>query len=565
MTPNLIRRYHFEAAEIPLVERLLATGPGAPSLEEKFHIAESIRARSPQSGEKLDRLLLDEIQHVAHGLQTARDGQQKLKQMLDELTAPPWALAVFLRHVDTVEGARALVAWGQNRRLVTLADGLTATDFQAGEEVFLGRELNVIMAPSSMGMPRCGETATFDHYLDDGRLLLKLEGSEELIVDAAGPLKDVKLSEGDMVRIDRQIGMAYERIERPVSRRFVLDEVPNLPLDQIGGQKIALEKLLGSLTIMLRAPERARLYGLDGKRTVLLVGPPGCGKTLMARVAVSELNRLSDRRCAFGVVKPAEWEDQYVGNTQRNIRECFHSVRQSTRNGYAAMFLDEIEAVGRIRGGFAGHHNDKFLAALLAELDGFAEREGIAIIAATNRKDLVDPALLERLSDVEIAVNRPDMRAARAIFEIHLPETIPFSPNGSQATATRRDLIELAVSRLYSPNAENEISRLRFRDGKTRTVFARELASGRLFAQICRAAKQAALLRECCGEEWGLRTNDVEDAVSEAIARLATTLTPANIRAYLSDLPQDVDVVSVEPIVRRVARPHVYLTSRIAS
>src|SRR5262249_42927821 len=179
-----------------------------------------------------------------------------------------------------------------------------------------------------------------------------------------------------------------------------------------------------------------------------------------------ELASISGVRCRFGVVKPAEWESPWVGETQANIRNCFKALRKAADDGFAVLFLDEIEAVGRLRGSAVGEHSDKFLAALLAELDGFAKLTNVAIISATNRKDMVDPALLERLSDVEIDVKRPDMQAARAIFGIHLPETLPFNPNSKAASHTRTEMIEAAVTRLYSPNAaDNEISVLRFRDG----------------------------------------------------------------------------------------------------
>src|SRR5262249_58225658 len=178
------------------------------------------------------------------------------------------------------------------------------------------------------------------------------------------------------------------------------------------------------------------------------------------------------------------------------------------------LFLDEIESVGRTRGGLVSHHADRFLAALLAEIDGFAERAGIAIIAATNRKDLVDPALLERLSDVEIAVGRPDMRGARAIFDIHLPATVPVD-----AAETREDIIETAVSRFFSPNSDNALSMLRFRDGRAPTVVARELASGRLFAQICREACRSALLRDLRTGAAGLPGAGLGAAVSRGLPR----------------------------------------------
>jgi SpoVK/Ycf46/Vps4 family AAA+-type ATPase len=290
-----------------------------------------------------------------------------------------------------------------------------------------------------------------------------------------------------------------------------------------------------------------------------MVGPPGCGKTLMARVAVSEIARLTGKKCRFAVVKPAEFESPWVGQTQENIRQCFQSLREVGEDGYAVLFMDEIEAIGRIRGGAVSHHSDKFLAAFLAELDGFADRKNVAIIAASNRKDLLDAALYERLSDLEINVGRPDMKGARAIFQIHLPASVPFYPNGELAKSTREELIDLAVSTFYSPNAGNELCTLRFRDGKQRIVVARELASGRLFENVCRTALRAAFLRDVRGGAAGVQLCDMQDATSQTIERMRTILTIHNAHAYLADLPQDVDVVSVEPIVRKVKQPHHYL------
>jgi SpoVK/Ycf46/Vps4 family AAA+-type ATPase len=206
-----------------------------------------------------------------------------------------------------------------------------------------------------------------------------------------------------------------------------------------------------------------------------------------------------------------------------------------------------------------GHHSDKFVAAFLAELDGFTARGGVAIVSATNRKDLIDPALLERLSDVEIQVPRPNYDGASEIFRVHLPETLPFSPNGSASQETRTQLIDLALSRIFDPNGDNTLCQVKFRDGRQRAIAAAELVSGRLIKQICRAACQRAYLRDLTHGERGIRTVDIEEAVADAIERLSTTLAPHNVRSYIPTLPQDVDVVSVEPVVRRVNRIHRYL------
>jgi SpoVK/Ycf46/Vps4 family AAA+-type ATPase len=206
------------------------------------------------------------------------------------------------------------------------------------------------------------------------------------------------------------------------------------------------------------------------------------------------------------------------------------------------------------------------LATLLAELDGFHDRGNVAIIAATNRKDLLDPALLERISDTEIQVNRPDLQAARSILRIHLPEDLPYSLNGSreeQETA-RNEIIEATVSRFYSPNGEGALSELRFRDGKTRVVTARELASGRILKQVCTAASQAAFVRAASGGNPCVCKKDIETAVSNAMARLRTTLSPRNVHAYLEDLPEDLDVVSVEPIVSKAKGKATYLRLDVA-
>ena len=349
------------------------------------------------------------------------------------------------------------------------------------------------------------------------------------------------------------------KIEIESARRYLLDEVPNLPLDSVGGQEANLDALLSALTTVLVEPAKAAAYHLTGRNSILMCGPPGCGKTLMARVAVSEIARLTGKKCRFAVVKPAEWESPWVGQTQENIRQFFQSLREVGEDGFAVVFMDEIECIGRIRGAAASHHSDKFLAALLAELDGFADRRNVAIICATNRKDLLDSALYERLSDLEIGVGRPDLWGARAIFHIHLPDSLPFHPNGEMSKSTRENLIDHSVSKFYSPNAGNELCTLRFRDGKQRIIVARELASGRLFENVCRTARRSAFLREVRGGTAGVQLSDMQDAVSQTLERMRTTLTIHNAHAYLTDLPQDVDVVSVEPIVRKVKQPHKYL------
>jgi proteasome-associated ATPase len=511
----------------------------------------------------IDRAVVGALVEHRRGLETARRQIAGCQEMLARLSRPPLFPALFLGVVGGTPCSedRALVQVGGGRRVIVPGEGVDLGTLRRGDDVLVNQEQNLLVGPApGSGANRCGETALFQRRLPDGRLVLQWH-EDSLVVDVAARIAEECFKPGDAVRFDRSSWIAFERIELESGRRYLLEEVPATSVESVGGQRHNLDRLLSVLSVILVQPQRAAAYGLTGRNSVLLCGPPGCGKTLMARAAVSEIARLTGKRCRFGVVKPAEWESPWVGQTQENIRQFFQGLREAGEDGFAVAVLDEVESVGRIRGGAVSHHSDKFLAALLAELDGFSDRRNVAIICATNRKDLLDSALYERLSDLEIAVSRPDLSGARSIFEIHLPGTLPFHPNGPQAERTREELIELAVSRIYSPNGDNELCQIRLRDGSRRTVAARELASGRLFESICRTARRLAFLREIRGGEPGVRAADMETAVGEALDRMRTLLTVHNARSYLPDLPQDIDVVGVDPAGRRgkAARPHLNL------
>lgn len=540
-----------------LVHAILAM-EGGMNVDQTVASLQVVRNQSPETSAWVDRALVETVVVHRRGLKSAQEQISDCRALLEALSAPPLHPAIFRGIVIAGGESKALVQMGAARRAVSPGEEIDLAALVRGDEVFLNNEQNLIIAVSPDGQPKCGETAMFERWLPDGRLVLR-HHEDPLVVEVSGSLAGAALTAGNAVRFDRNGWMAYEKIELETSRRYLLDEVPNLSLDSVGGHSANLESLLSVLTMILVEPQRAAAYGLTGRNSILMVGPPGCGKTLMARVAVSEIARLTGKKCRFAVVKPAEFESPWVGQTQENIRQCFQSLREVGEDGYAVLFMDEIEAIGRIRGGAVSHHSDKFLAAFLAELDGFADRKNVAIIAASNRKDLLDAALYERLSDLEINVGRPDMKGARAIFQIHLPASVPFYPNGELAKSTREELIDLAVSKFYSPNAGNELCTLRFRDGKQRIVVARELASGRLFENVCRTALRAAFLRDVRGGAAGVQLCDMQDATSQTIERMRTILTIHNAHAYLADLPQDVDVVSVEPIVRKVKQPHHYL------
>lgn len=542
------------------VELALEATSRTGGVEAGVEHLQSLRGRGRERSLHIDSLLLEHVRALTRGLGEAREHQRELRELTAKVLAPPWFPATFLRLVPDGDPPRALVAHGGAFRVIGFDPALDPAVFAAGDDVLLSHELHLIVGRPG-GHRGGGEIAEYRRRLADGRLVVRAR-DEEFVVEAGAAIGGDELTPGDPLCWDRQAYLARERLERRPVTPHLLSGAPPLARDQLGGDPRLFDLLLSTLTAQILEPDAATRYGLGGRQSVLLCGPPGCGKTLMVRLAAAEMTRLSGRPCPVAVVKPAAWESPWVGETQRNIRECFASMRQlADEQGMALLFLDEIEAIGRLRGGAAAAHSDKFLAALLAELDGFAGRGAVAVLAATNRKDLVDPALLERLSDVEIPVRRPDLRAARQIFAIHLPPWLPYSPNGDDAQSTRQAMIDTAVARFYSPEGDNDLCILRLRDGSTRTVVARELASGRTFEQVCRAARRAALLRDLRHREAGLRVEDIEDAARDAFDRLASTLSPRNAHAYLPDLPQDVDVVGAEPLRRRVARPHRYLNT----
>ncbi len=535
----------------------LGTTGGGVGLEERLQLAQMIRRNLGENGSALDRFFLERFASIGSSMAEIRESQAALKMLLDQYQQGAWLPAVYLSLLPDADPPRASVMVGTTRRVVGIAEGVDLESLVAGEEIYLNEEQGLVVGISSIGVPPSTDTASYERELPGARLLLRWR-DEFVVAQMAAALRGEYLEAGDLVRWDRAMGVAYERVEREPDKRYVLDDVQHVSPESVGGQDDNLRELFAAVLNSLMDPDGAQRYQLGDKQSILLIGPPGTGKTLLARAVAGQVDSLSGKRCRIACVKPSEWESPWVGETQRNIRECFASLREESKDGFGILFLDEVDSIGRVRGGVGGRHDDKFLDAILAEIDGFADRKNIVIIAATNRKDLIDPALLERLSDLELLVARPNMPGARRIVEIHLPEDLPFA---ASTDGDRMALVDRIVSRLYAPNGAADLNVVRFRDGTSRTVAARELLSGRSLAQLCRAVRSAAFSREVAGGTKGIGARDVEDAVTSALEKLRSTLTVRNCAAYLSDLPQDVDVVAVERIARPVGRPHDYLSA----
>jgi proteasome-associated ATPase len=541
-------------------ETLLPAGPEPVAhLEARLALIGPRRKESRETNEALDRFLVERCAQLTArnaSLETQLNDvnaiQAELRVMLDQAMSAPWFPGVFLRSVETTGGPLAEVFHGDGRRLVHLGNGVNGDDLTAGQVVYLGQERNAVLDVAPGQLPEAGEIATVERMLDDGRALLR-DRDAQVLVHTAQALRDADVAPGDSVRWSRELALALEPVEASApSELFVSEHISAQPAQRLGGLAREIEQIISLFTQSIAQPEVATRYGLTGGNTLLLHGPPGNGKTSIARIVGSALAAATGEQCRFASVKGAQLESPWVGTTQQNVRELFRELSRDARP--TVLFLDEVDAMGRNRGGLGGHHSDKFLSAWLTEIDGLERRHGsLGIIASSNRKDLIDQALLERLSGMELFIGRPSLETAREIFAIHLLPTLPYGPNGAEAERTREDIIETAVGTLYSPNADNAIAELRFRDGSARTIAAREILSGRAIEQICVHARRDAFRRHTEGGTRGVRVEDMQAAVAHTLDRLASTLSPGNASALLSDLPQDVDVVAVKPVRRKVA------------
>jgi proteasome-associated ATPase len=361
--------------------------------------------------------------------------------------------------------------------------------------------------------------------------------------------------------------MALEKVERSKADALFLEETPSETFDSIGGLDRQIEKLQRSIRLHLFHSEIAGKYCLRRVGSVLLHGPTGTGKTTMARALTHWLGTLSrSGRARFMHIKPLELSSMWYSESERNIRNTFRMAREAGDEEPevpVVMFFDEVDSIGTARGASLMGVDDKVLTALMAELDGLESRGNILVVAATNRRNALDPALIRegRLGDVQIEIPRPNMKAASEIFGKHLRLSIPYAVADHGPGEARRYLIQSAVSTIYSPNGNNELVQIGFRDGKRRMVKASELISGASIAKIVRIAVENACLREAERGLSGVQVEDIMHGLAEEFECLAKSLTPANCRLHLSDLPQDVDVVRVEPVIKRVSHVFQYVNA----
>lgn len=544
------------------LEQILAA-PGNPgSLDSRLALLAQLRKNAAENEAAMDRHLLVRLTRMDEALSAVQQQQEELRELIATLTAPPFFPAVFLGLAGAHRVAGAIVQTGNEQRVVQIAEDLPPGQLAPGDEVFLSQERNFIVARSETPILPTGEVADYSRRLADGRVVLRSR-DEELVVVPGLALRDQGLKAGDAVRFNRLAGLALERIESSKGEDYFIQSTPSDSFDGIGGLDREIEELKRMIALHLFHSDITGRYKLPRRRSVLMEGPPGNGKTRLARSACNWLAGLSPgARSRFIHVKPGALNSMWFGATEHRYREIFRVAREAAAAEPTpiVMFFDEVDAIGAARGGSYHRVDDRMLNAFMAELDGLEERGNLVVMAATNRLDALDPALLRpgRLGDLVLHIPRPGKTAARLILSRHMPAGIPWAANGEGPAAAREALLDMAVGQLFAPTTDTELAILTLRDGKRRVVRAADLLSGAHLEALAHTAMERACVREAEGGPPGVSSADIGAAVSRFMVAAPGALTPLNARNYLHDLPQDVDVVRVDMIEHRLNRPHRY-------
>ena len=512
----LLTQISYLEEEIGLLRRKVADSPRqARALEERISEAEGRAAFLSERNDKLSTTLRD-----------AREQLVTLKEEVDRLGQPPSGYGVFLeRHED---GSVDVFTSGRKLR-VTLSPNVEGLDLRPGQEVMLNEAMNVVEA---RGFERAGDVVMLKELLEpiDGvtqRALVIGHTDEERVVYLADSLTDQPLRAGDSLLLEARSGYVYERIPKSEVEELVLEEVPDIDYADIGGLSRQIEQIRDAVELPFLHADLFREYQLRPPKGILLYGPPGCGKTLIAKAVanslakkVSALKGEGQGKSYFLNIKGPELLNKYVGETERHIRLVFQRAREKASEGTPVIvFFDEMDSIFRTRGsGVSSDVESTIVPQLLSEIDGVEGLENVIVIGASNREDMIDPAILRpgRL-DVKIKIERPDAEAARDIFSKYLLPSLPLNPDdlaehGGSREATIAGMIQRTVERMYTEVEENRFLEVTYANGDKEVLYFKDFNSGAMLQNIVDRAKKMAIKERLETGTGGLRVGHLMQA-----------------------------------------------------
>ncbi|MFF3020461.1 MULTISPECIES: proteasome ATPase [unclassified Streptomyces] len=461
-------------------------------------------------------------ERLANTLREARDQIVALKEEVDRLAQPPAGFGVFLQANE--DGTVDIFTGGRKLR-VNVSPSVEPEDLRRGQEVMLNEALNVVEA---MEYERAGDIVTLKEILEDGeRALVVGHTDEERVVRLAEPLLDVTIRPGDSLLLEPRSGYVYEIVPKSEVEDLTLEEVPDIDYDKIGGLGDQIELIRDAVELPYLYPDLFKEHELRPPKGILLYGPPGCGKTLIAKAVanslakkVAEVTGQPAGKSYFLNIKGPELLNKYVGETERHIRLVFQRAREKASEGTPVIvFFDEMESLFRTRGsGVSSDVENTIVPQLLAEIDGVEGLENVIVIGASNREDMIDPAILRpgRL-DVKIKIERPGAEAAKDIFAKYLKATLPLhtddlSEHQGSTAETVHSMIQTVVEQMYAETEENRFLEVTYANGDKEVLYFKDFNSGAMIQNIVDRAKKMAIKAFLEQNQRGLRVSHLLQA-----------------------------------------------------
>ncbi|MEV6794010.1 proteasome ATPase [Streptomyces sp. NPDC051320] len=461
-------------------------------------------------------------ERLANTLREARDQIVALKEEVDRLAQPPAGFGVFLQAIE--DGTCDIFTGGRKLR-VNVSPSVELDELRRGQEVMLNEALNVVEA---MEFERAGDIVTLKEVLEDGdRALVIGHTDEERVVRLAEPLLDITIRPGDALLLDPRSGYVYEVVPKSEVEELVLEEVPDIDYNKIGGLGDQIELIRDAVELPYLHPDLFKEHELRPPKGILLYGPPGCGKTLIAKAVanslakkVAEVTGQPAGKSYFLNIKGPELLNKYVGETERHIRLVFQRAREKASEGTPVIvFFDEMESLFRTRGsGVSSDVENTIVPQLLAEIDGVEGLENVIVIGASNREDMIDPAILRpgRL-DVKIKIERPDAEAAKDIFAKYLTASLPLhtddlAEHRDSPDSTVSAMIQSVVERMYTESEENRFLEVTYANGDKEVLYFKDFNSGAMIQNIVDRAKKMAIKDFLDQGQKGLRVSHLLQA-----------------------------------------------------